>query len=191
MPIFKSIDSSSATGKTKELLDFVQERTGRIPNMVRLMANSPAVLGAYLGFASAFRDATLPAELRDVIAVAVAEAAGSDYTLSAVWALARSGGRSEDELTAARRTESTDPRAAAALGFAARVVEQRGRLPASEVDALRGVGFSDGEIAEIIALVVLNLYRSYFNLVARPEIDFPVVTTAGSTPGSDTEHGPR
>ncbi len=187
MPILKSVDPSSATGKTKELLDFVQQRTGRIPNMVRLMANSPAVLGAYLSFAGAFRDATLSAEIRDVIAVAVAEAAGSDYTLSAVWALARSGGCSEDELAAARRAESTDPKAAAALHFAARVVAQRGRLPTSEVGALREAGFSDGEIAEIIAVVVLNIYRSYFNLVARPDVDFPVVTTGGSTHGSDTE----
>jgi len=31
----------------------------------------------------------------------------------------------------------------------------------------------DGEVAEIIAAVVLNIYRNYFNLVAEPEIDFP------------------
>lgn len=27
----------------------------------------------------------------------------------------------------------------------------------------------------MIAVVVLNTYRSFFNLVARPEIDFPLV----------------
>lgn len=39
-------------------------------------------------------------------------------------------------------------------------------------------GFSDGEVAEIVAIVVLNIYRNYFNLVARPEIDFPAVREA-------------
>jgi hypothetical protein len=38
MPRLNSVDPASATGKTKELLDLVQQRTGRIPNMVRLMA---------------------------------------------------------------------------------------------------------------------------------------------------------
>jgi AhpD family alkylhydroperoxidase len=125
--------------------------------MVRLMGNSPAVLGAYLSFADAFRDARLPAKTRDLIAVTAAEAAGCGYTLAAVSALARSGGRSEDEL-------------AAALRFAAEIVVQRGQLPESEVAALHDAGFSDGEVAEIIAVVVLNIYRSYFNLIARPEL---------------------
>jgi hypothetical protein len=38
--------------------------------MVRLMANSPAALGAYLSFAGAFRDAKLSCDVRDLIAVA-------------------------------------------------------------------------------------------------------------------------
>jgi len=186
------IDPNSAIGKTRELLDFVQQRSGRIPNMVRLMANSPAALGAYLSFAGAFRDAILPAKTRDLIALTAAEAAGSGYTLAAVSALARSGGRSEDELAAARAAQSKDPKIAAALRFAAEIVVQRGQLPESEVAALHDAGYSDGEVAEIIAVVVLNIYRSYFNLIARPEIDFPVVATAGSLlePGKLTEQRP-
>ncbi len=175
MPTLKPIDPKDAVGKTRELLDFVQQRSNRVPNMVRLMANSPAVLGAYVNFASAFRDATLSAAIRDLIAVAVAEASGCDYTLSAVCTLARNSGRSDGELTDARRGRSDDPKTAAALRFAAEIVERRGHLPAAELDALRDAGFSDGEAAEIVAAVVLNIYRSYFNLVARPEIDFPAV----------------
>jgi AhpD family alkylhydroperoxidase len=178
MSRLQPIDPSNATGKTRELLDFVQQRSSRIPNMVRLMANSPAALGAYLNFAGAFRDATLPAKIRDLIAVTVAETVGCAYTLSAVSALARSGGRDEGELAAARAAWSTDPEIAVALRFAAKMVAQRGQLPDSEVSALKDAGSSDGEIAEIIATIALNIYRSYFNLIARPEIDFPVLATS-------------
>ena len=104
MQTMHPVDPATATGKAKELLDFVEKRTGRIPNMVRLMVNSPA-----------------------------------------------------------------------ALRFAAKVVETRGHVGAADVAALHEAGFSDGEVAEVIAVVVLNTYRSFFNLVARPEIDFPVV----------------
>jgi alkylhydroperoxidase family enzyme len=170
------VDPAAATGKTKELLDFVQQRTGRIPNMVRLMANSPAALGAYLALASAFRDGVLASELRDLIA----EASGCDYTLSAVCTLARGGGRADSDIAAARRAEAGDAKTATALRFAVRVVEKQGHVADADVAVLRAVGFTDGEIAEIVAVVILNLYRSYFNLVARPEVDFPLVTTAKS-----------
>jgi alkylhydroperoxidase family enzyme len=136
MQTLRSINPADATGKTRELLDFVQQRSGQVPNMVRLMANSPAALGAYLSFAGAFRDAKLSCDVRDLIAVAVAQASGSDYTLSAVCALAQNSSRSESELAAARVTESEDPRTAAALRFAAKIVERRGHLPVSEVGAL-------------------------------------------------------
>ncbi len=180
MSNLQPVDPKDATGKTKELLDFVQQRSSRIPNMIRLLANSPAALSAYLNFAGAFRDAALSAKLRDLLAVTVAEAAGCDYTLSAVSAVARNGGRSEAELAAARAADSEDPKVAAALRFAAKTVAQRGQLPSSDVRALLDAGFSDSEVAEIIATVALNIYRSYFNLIARPEIDFPVLATHGS-----------
>jgi uncharacterized peroxidase-related enzyme len=176
----KPIDPATATGETKELLDVVQQRTGRIPNMVRLMASSPAALGGYLALASAFRDGVLAPELRDLVAVAVAEASGCDYTLSAVCALARSAGRGDSDIAAARKAAARDAKTGTALRFAVRLVETQGHLPASEVAAFREAGFSDGEVAEIIAVVALNLYRSYFNLVARPDVDFPPVTAGKS-----------
>jgi alkylhydroperoxidase family enzyme len=42
------------------------------------------------------------------------------------------------------------------------------------VAAVRQAGFSDGEIAEIIANVVLNIFTNYFNIAAGVEIDFPL-----------------
>jgi alkylhydroperoxidase family enzyme len=143
--------------------------------MVTFMANSPAALCAYLNLASAFQDAVLAGEIRDLIGITIAERSGCDYTLSAVCALARSGGRSESDIANARMARADDAKTAAALQFAAKIVDWRGHLRASEVAALRAGGFSDGEICDIVATVVLNIYRSYFNLVADPEIDFPVM----------------
>jgi hypothetical protein len=39
-----SVNSQVAQGRTKELLDTVQQAFGMIPNTVKVMANSPAVL---------------------------------------------------------------------------------------------------------------------------------------------------
>jgi alkylhydroperoxidase family enzyme len=172
MPRLNSVDPASATGKTKELLDLVQQRTGRIPNMVRLMANSPAALGGYLNLAGALAGSTLPADVRDSVAILVAADGESDYTLAAVSALARKSGLSDGDIAAAQQARSRDPRTIAALRFAESLLEKRGHVSASEVDTLMEAGFADGEVAEIVAVIALNIYRNYFNLIARPEIDF-------------------
>lgn len=181
MQRLNSVDPAGASGKTRELLDHVQQRTGRIPNMIRLMANSPAALGGYLNLATALADSALSAEVRDSVAILVAADGESDYTLAAVCALARKGGLSDDEIAAAQRAQAGDPRTAAALRFSENLLEKRGHVSASEVDALMEAGFTDGEVAEIVAAVVLNIYRNYFNLVAGPEIDFPVVNRGTAT----------
>jgi len=41
---------------------------------------------------------------------------------------------------------------------------------------VRNAGFSEGEIAEIIAHVALNVFTNYFNVAADVEIDFPRVS---------------
>lgn len=166
------VDPATARGKTKELFDLVQQRTGRIPNMVRLMANSPAALGGYLNLATALADSKLSAEVRDSVAILVAADGESDYTLAAVSAIARKGGLDEDAIAAAQRAQASDPRTTAALRFSENLLEKRGHVSASEVDTLMEAGFTDGEVAEIVAAVVLNIYRNYFNLVAGPELDF-------------------
>ena len=83
-----SVDPASASGKAKELLDAVLQNRGRVPNMVRLMANSPAALGGYVSFAAALAGSALAAEIRDLIAVLVAAHGRSDYTLAVASAIA-------------------------------------------------------------------------------------------------------
>src|SRR5437870_12246898 len=147
------IDPSAATDQTKDLLDELQQRLGRIPNMIRVMAHSPTVLGGYLDFTYAMQRTTLPASLRNQLALVVAEATGSRYFLALAEALSRRDGLGPEEIAAARRAESRDPGARAALRFAALVVQQRGHLPTDEAATLREAGSSDEPLGAIVALV--------------------------------------
>jgi len=174
MSVLSLIDPSAATDQTKGLLDGLQQRLGRIPNMIRLMAHSATVLGGYLDFTYAMQRTTLPASLRNQLALVVAEATGSRYFLALAEALGRRDGLGAEEIAAARRAESRDPGARAALRFAAQMVQQRGHLPTDEAAALRQAGFSDEQLVEIVALVGLNVFRSYFNLALRTELDAPL-----------------
>jgi hypothetical protein len=49
-------------------------------------------------------------------------------------------------------------------------------VAAGALEAARKAALSDGEIAEVIANVGLNVFTNYFNNVAEVEIDFPEVS---------------
>jgi len=57
-----AINPSEATGGVNELLDAVQAKLGVTPNMMRTMAQSPAVLEAYLNFSNALGKGKLKAK---------------------------------------------------------------------------------------------------------------------------------
>jgi uncharacterized peroxidase-related enzyme len=175
MTRIQPIDYEQATGKTKELLDAVKAKLGITPNMMKTMAQSPAVLEAYLNFSGALGGGKLNARLREQIALISAELNGCGYCASAHTAIGKLVGLGEDAILAARKGDAADAKIAAALKFARTVVVNRGEVSDSELQAVKDAGFSDGEIGEIVANVALNVFTNYFNEIARTEIDFPKV----------------
>ena len=167
------IDSQQAEGKQKELLDGVQKKLGMTPNLVRVFANSPAVLQGYLGFNDGLAEGALDAKVREQIALTVAETNGCEYCLAAHSAVSKMLGPNRDEILDARQGTSGDGRVHAALHFAQSVVEKRGWVSDEDLENVRSAGYNDGEISEIVAHVVLNIFRNYFNHVAETPIDFP------------------
>lgn len=174
MPTIPPVSRDSADDATKEILDAVNEKMGMVPNIISTMAQSPAVANAYLGFSGALSEGSLPASLREQIALTVGEANSCGYCVSAHTMLGKGAGLADECVLAAREAKASDPKATAALQFAKKVVDQRGAVSASEVAALRDAGYTDGEVGEIVANVALNLFTNYFNHVAGTEIDFPV-----------------
>jgi alkylhydroperoxidase family enzyme len=65
------------------LLEAVNKQLGLVPNMFRVIGNSPAALEGYLGLNGALAKGKIDAKTRERIALAVAEANGCDYCLSA------------------------------------------------------------------------------------------------------------
>ena len=169
------VDPENSTGIVRDLLDGVKQKLGLVPNMTRVMANSPAVLEAYLSFSGALAAGSLNAKLREQIALEVGEQNSCQYCVSAHTAIGKMAGLSEVELESAREGKSSAPKPAAALTFARQIVAKQGRATQSDVDAVRGAGFTDEEIAEIIAHVALNIFTNYFNNTAGVEVDFPKI----------------
>lgn len=160
------------------LLAAVKSQLGVVPNLMKLVGHSPAALEGYLALNGALGKGVLPVQLRERIALTVAEYNGCDYCLSAHDFLGRNVAKlSRAELDAARDGHSEDAATDVALQFALRVAAARGKVSDAELATLRLAGFDDAAIVEIVANVAVNVLTNYINNVARTDIDFPVVQT--------------
>ena len=179
MSRIQSVEPTQASDKSRKLLEGVQRGMGMVPNMFKTLANSPTALAGYLNFNQALSGALTP-ELREQISLAVAGYNGCDYCASAHTLLGRNAGITDEELAANLAGLSATESTQATLRFALAIVEHRGRVTDDDVRLIKAAGYSDAEIVEIVAIVALNLFTNYFNLVADVENDFPVVETAAA-----------
>ena len=173
MPRLNPVNRDTADSQTTELLDAVQQKMGSVPNLISTMAQSPAVAQAYLGFSQQLSSGTLPAKLREQIALVVGETNSCEYCVSAHTVLGKMAGLSEEEAADARRAIAADEKVSQALQFARRIVNSRGQVSDEDVEQVRRAGYTEGEIAEVVANVALNLFTNYFNHVAGTDVDFP------------------
>jgi uncharacterized peroxidase-related enzyme len=176
MPRLKALDPETTTGKSKELFNAIQGKLGMVPNMMRTMGNSPAVLNGYLLLNSALGEGSLGGKLGELIALTVANTNKCNYCNAAHSFIGEKLVHIDvNSLNEARHGKSTDMKIQAALTFATILVDKKGLVEDADVTAVRNGGFDDAGIAEIIAHVGLNIFTNYFNNTAQVSVDFPEV----------------
>jgi uncharacterized peroxidase-related enzyme len=170
---FKAISPESAAGRAKELLEVVDATLGMVPNMMRAMANAPAVLDGYLSLSGALDRGRLSPRTREQLALAVSQANQCDYCVAAHSVIGTTVGLTAEQIRDSRLGTAVDSRTDALIRFARKLVETRGRVNAADLANVRAAGFDDGTIAEVVAQVVLSVFTNYFNQVAGTVLDFP------------------
>jgi alkylhydroperoxidase family enzyme len=78
------------------------------------------------------------------------------------------------------RAMPRDPKRDAAVQFARKVIETRGKVSDADLKAVRDAGYTDANVMEIVALVAMYSLTNFFNNVFDHENDFPAVTPAGA-----------
>ena len=172
MQTIQPIQLENAGEATKRLLVAASTETGVSSNMMKTLAQSPRVLEGYLQFSRALAGGKLHQKVREQIALAVAQANLCEYSLAYHTTIARKLGLTDNQILASREGRAADSRIEAALRFARELVAENGD---SSTEELHRVGFSDGEMVDIVALVGLNVFENYINMAARMEVDFPKV----------------
>ena len=167
------IRPEQAQGRANELLATVEKAFGVVPNAAKLMANSPAVLDAFLALSTAMSGAKIGDKLHTQIKLAASEANACTYCTSILSAIAPRSGLTASDLVEGRSASAKDARTDAALKFAAAVLETKGKVSDDDLRVVRKAGFGDTEIVEIVASVVVGCFTNFLNNVAETALDFP------------------
>lgn len=171
-----AVANADADADQAALFDAIQGQLGIVPNFLRVLAQSPDALRAFLGLHGLAGAGRLDPQTRERIALAVAQGNAFEYCLSAHTAIGRKAGLTGDEIAANRAGTSQEAKAAAAVAFAVAVNTHLGEVTQAEVDAVRAAGYSDAEIVEIVSHVGMNILTNLIGKVSRVDIDFPKVS---------------
>lgn len=169
------VTNETANAEQKALLAIIQSQLGMVPNFLKVFANSPVALKAFLGLYGVAGAGSLDAQTRERIALALAQQNSCEYCLSAHTAIGQQAGLTDMEIAANRAGSSRDSRAAVAVKFARSLVEHKGEVTTAEIIEVRDAGYSDADIVEIITHVGMNILTNILGKASRVEIDFPKV----------------
>jgi uncharacterized peroxidase-related enzyme len=165
---------------SKTTLDAFTKNIGFTPNMMATFAHSPIAFNAWAALLGALSKA-LDVKTRDSIGLAVSEVNGCNYCLTVHSYTAEHMAKlPADEIILARKGHATDAKRNAAIQFARKVIETRGKVTDTDLKAVRDVGYTEANIIEIVALVAMYSLTNFLNNVFDPEKDFPAVAPAGT-----------
>lgn len=170
-----TIEQTTANDEQKALLDAIQSQLGTVPNFLKIFANSPVALRAFLGLHGVANAGSLDALTRERIALTLAQQNGCEYCVSAHTAIGRKTGLTGDEMAAARAGTSEDAQAAVAVKFARSLMDNKGEITSLELAEMRGAGYSESDIVEVITHVGMNFLTNILGKASRVDIDFPKV----------------
>ena len=180
VPRSAALKPEQVPADSKPTLDAFTRSIGFTPNMMATFAQSPIAFNSWATLLGSLSKA-LDVKTRDSIGLAVSEVNGCNYCLTVHSFTAEHMARlPADEILLARKGHARDPKRDAAVQFARKVIETRGKVSDADLKAVRDAGYTDANVMEIVALVAMYSLTNFFNNVFDPERDFPAVTPAGS-----------
>ncbi|MFB7224458.1 carboxymuconolactone decarboxylase family protein [Streptomyces sp. NPDC056227] len=169
----QSIDEAPVA--SQPVLQEVNTRLGMLPNVFRLLSNSPTVLKGVVDLQNTL-SRVLDANTRHALAMGVTEINGCNYCRTAHSFVAVNVGKlSLDEIHLNQAGDSSDPKRAAAVKFGRKVTELRGKVSDEDLQEVRAAGYTDAEVLEIVAFSVQTLMTNFINNLADTDVDFPSV----------------
>ncbi len=144
-------------GDIQERIIAVQEKSGFIPNVFLTLAHRPDEFRAFFAYHDALmeKDSGLTKAEREMIVVATSNANSCQYCVVAHGAILRIRAKAPlvaDQVAVNYRKADITERQTAMLDFAMKLSQDSGSVGESDLETLRGHGFSDEDIWDIGAV---------------------------------------
>jgi alkylhydroperoxidase family enzyme len=171
MSRFQIHDDMTAPEGSVPILRGALSTAGQLPNLLGVLAGSPAVLRAYARFRSELRHGALSLQTLERIALAVAEHYESAPGRALHGRTARQAGLGIDEIALAKEWDSRDEREASMMRYIKALVTEQARPPMHLHEEAREAGWSDEQILEAIAYVALETFTAMINVAGEVPVD--------------------
>ena len=157
----------------RPLLANAEKVNGFLPNLLRVLANAPVALEAYLTLGGVNGRASLTLAEREVVQITAAATHGCGFCVAGHSKVAvnkaRIDPRSVDALRAARPTG--DDRLDAVQAFASAVIASRGKVSDHELAAFKAAGYDDQAALEVVLGVSLATLCNFANNLGQPPLN--------------------
>lgn len=172
-------DIESAPDGSRSALEAAERKFGFLPNLLRVLAEAPSALEAYLSVSSAFEKTSLtPAEQRVVLLTTSIENR-CRYCVAAHTLVAKMVGAPEQVIRSLRQGEEiADPKLRALWRFTRRVVATNGWVTDEDLKQFVGAGYTRAQLLEVLVGVTQKTLSNYTNHIAHTPVDAAFAASA-------------
>jgi AhpD family alkylhydroperoxidase len=172
MTIFPIHDEVSGPDASKPLLEQVKKNFGMIPNLERVMAESPTLLEGYVRLWELFDTTSLSPIERQVVYQTANFENQCEYCVPWHTRLSQLAGMPENEIEALRQgAELADNKLEALRRFTKSLLLNRGKIAEVELKAFFAVGYSPQQALEVILGIAVKTMSNYTNSIAGTPLD--------------------
>jgi uncharacterized peroxidase-related enzyme len=177
-------DSKTADGDSARILDSVQKGWGFVPNLHRILAESPAALEAYTTLWGIAEKTSFTPQERNIVYLAIIYENECTYCMAGHTNLSRMAGVDDVTIGALRDNRPiVDPKFEALRQFAAKVTRQRGFVSAADVATFKAAGYDNRAVLDVLVLAATKLISNYTNHLAQTPLDSFMKDAEWTAPG--------
>jgi len=165
-------DSNTAPARSADILQGVQKAWGFVPNLHRVLAESPAALDAYSTLWGIAEKTSFTPQERNIVYLAIIYENECTYCMAGHTNLSRMAKVEPGVISAVREGRPiADAKLEALRDFAAKITRQRGVVSEAEVAAFKAVGYDNQAVLDVLVLAATKLISNYTNHLAETPND--------------------
>jgi uncharacterized peroxidase-related enzyme len=162
----------SAPKESRATLEEVEDQYGFIPNLLRVMAESPQAVRSYWTLGRELNRVSLTPIEQQVVMLTVSLVNRCPYCMAAHSLTARLAGMSDEDIDAIRNCKALgDPRLEALRTFACTITEQRGWVKSAVTEKFLSAGFTKAQVFEVMLGIAYKTMSNYTNHVVGTLLD--------------------